>query len=257
MKEKIEQATLGLTAIIGILISLLDLFGLLENVPALANKLPTISLLSIGLIMGYLTLERRSKLDNIERLIDKLEHSVQDEAKKTIIALGGVSVISLTESEIGLDYLARRILESKNRIDLASFVEAYRRDTIESQKWEKAIERVLLSNSIRFRYVCAFDEGRLNRVKKHLSNPKISKFFVGYFPANVKAVPIPGFLVLDEEEVIITFPQAYGTAEVWLSIKHPEVLRMFIGYFGRLWGDSNKITSANISDGSFEKISTQ
>jgi hypothetical protein len=69
MKDKVEYAVLSLTAVLSVLISLLDWLGLLESTPFLASKIPNITLLALGLVTGYLVLERRSKLDRIEYLV--------------------------------------------------------------------------------------------------------------------------------------------------------------------------------------------
>lgn len=65
IKEKIETLLLvGLS--VGI--SLLDLLGLLDNIPWLAGRIPTLTLLFVGLLVGYFLLERK-KLDEMEYLL--------------------------------------------------------------------------------------------------------------------------------------------------------------------------------------------
>lgn len=77
MKDKFEQIALLLTAILSILIALTDLLGLIESIPWLSNRIPTISLLLLGIVAAYLILERRSKLDKIDEssseLIQRME----------------------------------------------------------------------------------------------------------------------------------------------------------------------------------------
>jgi hypothetical protein len=65
MKEKLEAAVLGLVAVLSITVSVLDWLNWLP--PGVIN-IPSLTLLTLGLISGYLVLERRSKLDTIEIL---------------------------------------------------------------------------------------------------------------------------------------------------------------------------------------------
>lgn len=196
-----------------------------------------------------------SQLIDQSRKLDKIEASVESGFQETISALGGVSVIPLTEPEVGFEYLAKRVREAQHSLDLSSLSPSVPRDNTGATKWESSIEKALISNRIRFRYVCIFqDPTRVHRVDRHLSNPKISKFFVGYFPSMTQIVPMPNFLVVDDEEVIAIFPYAYGEPEVWLSIKHPDVVQMFARHFRRLWEDSTKITADDVESGLLDRV---
>jgi hypothetical protein len=198
-----------------------------------------------------------SQLIDQSRKLEHIEDSIQDGFTNTISAVGGVRVIPLPEPEVGLSYLAQRVRDAKHQLDLASLTFSVSRDNSGANEWEKSIEKVLLANRVRFRYVCIFsDKARINRVRKHLLNAKISKFFVGYFAHEKVNVPMPNFLIVDDEEVIAIYPYCYGEPEVWLSIKHPDVIKTFTGYFRRLWEDSTKITAKDIDGGLLERITS-
>ena len=183
-----------------------------------------------------------SQLVDQSRKLDAIQGLIKDGFGQTISSLKGVEVIHLSEPEKGFEYLARRIRESKYRLDHASFSPSISRTSDAAAEWDKAIEEVLLKEHIRFRYVCSFrDSARLTRVKNLLSNPKIRKYFVGYYPDSHNNIPMPNFIVVDAEEVIGMFPYSYGEPEVWLSIRHPDVVKVFSDYFRRLWEDSQKI----------------
>jgi hypothetical protein len=222
------------TIVVGVAVLGLNRTGLLspEAIP------PTILTLVIFLATSQLV-DNSRKLDTIQNLIKR-------GFGQTISSLKGIEVIYLSEPEKGFRYLAKRVRESKHRLDLASFSPPISRNSDAASDWDKAIEEALLKENIRFRYVCNFrDEARLTRVKKHLANPKVVKFYVGYYPADQNIVPMPNFLVIDEEEIIGIFPYSYGEPEVWLSIKHPDVVKVFLNYFRRLWEDSEKIDAAH------------
>jgi hypothetical protein len=69
MKDKLEQIAISLIAGLSVLISLLDWLGVLEGISFLSQRIPNLTLLSLGLIAGYLVFERRSKLDRIEQIV--------------------------------------------------------------------------------------------------------------------------------------------------------------------------------------------
>jgi hypothetical protein len=73
MSEKFEQITLLATAILSILVALADFLGFLESISWLSQRIPTLLLLLLAIIAGYLALERRSKLDKIDNRIATLE----------------------------------------------------------------------------------------------------------------------------------------------------------------------------------------
>jgi len=196
-----------------------------------------------------------SQLVDNARKLEKIEKSINNGFQGTIASLGGVSVIQLDEPEKGLLYLAEKVREAKNRLDHVSLSPPIPRNNSGAAEWEKAIEKALLANKIRYRYVCAFyDPIRVERIKKHLSNPKITKYFVGYFPIQQNSAPMPNFMLIDDNEVVAIFPFIYGEPEVWLSIKHPDIVKMFSRYFQRLWNDSEKITGKEIASGVLDKL---
>lgn len=82
MNEKLEQAGIWLVAIVSLTIATLDLIGLLGAMPWLSERVPTITLLVLGIIAGYLGLERRNKLDEINKEIAKLnQHNAELERR--------------------------------------------------------------------------------------------------------------------------------------------------------------------------------
>jgi len=232
-----------ITVAVGVIVLILSQLNLLP-----VNTLePTILALVVFLATSQLV-DNGKKLNLIH---DAVVHGTQD----TIKSLNGVSIIPLAEPENGLHYLALRIRDAKAQLDLVSLSPKIPRDNIGARDWEKAIERVLLANQIRFRYICNFnDETRFERVRKHLVNPRITKFFVGCYHVSSNSVPMPNFLIVDNDEVIVIFPYSIGEPEMWLSIKHPEIVRSYERYFRRLWDDSTKIASGDAVNGNLSKF---
>jgi len=215
------------------------------------DKVPATTLALVIMLATSQLVDHARKLDNVENLIT-------NGFQTTISSLGGVSVIHLTEPEKGMAYLAEKMRNAKSRLDHVSLSPPIARNHVGSTELEQTIEKTLLNNQIRYRYICIFhDNARVTRVKKHLSNPKISKYFVGYFETQLNSVPMPNYLLVDENEVVAIFPYIYGEPEVWLSIKHPEIVKMFSKYTERLWTESKKITAKDVQSGFFESLANK
>ena len=75
MTERLEQIALLATASLSVLVTLADFLGLLDSVEWLSRRIPTLVLLLVGVVAGYLALERRSKLEKIDRRLETLEEN--------------------------------------------------------------------------------------------------------------------------------------------------------------------------------------
>jgi hypothetical protein len=234
--------------------SILTVFGgsvalLLSRIGVLPQDIIAPTTLALVLLLATSQLvDNARKLENIE---SALKHGFQE----TILSLGGVSVIHIAEPEKGQVYLAECVKNAKSRLDHVALSPPIPRNHSGSIELEQAIEKTLLLNLVRYRYICSFyDSARATRVKKHLSNSKISKYFVGYFETQPNSVPLPNYLIVDDSEVVAIFPYIYGEPEVWLSIKHPEIVKMFSKYTERLWVESKKLTMKDVQSEKFIEV---
>mgnify|MGYP000082405026 CR=1 FL=1 len=133
MKDRVEQLILGLSAVFSILVAVLDWLRLLPLPP---GTVPSLTLLGVGLITGYLVLERRSKLDNIEQLII-------NGSERIIRSLGGVNVRRFENRQDVYEYAIKRMKEAKTSIDDLTWGTVERERTVaEKQAYEKYIETI-------------------------------------------------------------------------------------------------------------------
>ena len=116
MREKIEQLVLLSTAILSIVLSVADIFGLLDKITWLSANIPSITLALLGTIAVYLVLERRGKLDEIQKSLDSLDGKLSH-----VNAFFGAFRIRDHFNEIALIYELRR--EGKLTSDNSLFVE--------------------------------------------------------------------------------------------------------------------------------------
>jgi hypothetical protein len=240
MRDSIERIPLAATVVISTLIALLDLLGLLDEMPRLKDRIPIYTLLVLAALAGYLVVERAGKLGQIER-------SIADNAERMLRSLSGVEANLLSTSEEAFEYMAERVLQAQSKIDHAALAPPIERRSPSAKRWEQAIARILKGNQVLYRYVASFqDKARWERVKRHLTNASIQKYYVGHYEASAGTPPVLSFILIDDSEVIMHYPYETGQSEKFLSIKHPEVVELFVAYFRNIWNQSVRLNRDNI-----------
>lgn len=237
MSKRVERIALIATATASILVSVLDLLGVLDAIPWLAGRTSAITLLVVALIAGYLVSERFGKMELIER-------SIIESADRILASLRGVEANSLLTAEEAFEYMAERIAEAELRIDHAALAAPIPRRQPYSRRWEQAITKVLKGNRVTYRYVVLFkDAARWARVKRHLADLNIKKYYVRYYDLSTCVLPALSFIVIDNQEVIMHYPYEPGQIETFLSVKHPDVVRLFAAYYTNLWMHAQSLDS--------------
>lgn len=241
MSKKVESIGFIATVLVSGVISILDLLGILDTVPVLKGRMPAITLLVIAVVAGYLISERFGRLERIERSID-------DNADRILASLSGVEARLLSTAEEAFEYMAEHIAKAEQSIDHAALAAPIPRRGSYTGKWEAAIARVLKKNKALYRYIALFaDEARLQRVKQHLTDPNVQKYYVRYYDSLPCALPTLSFIVIDNREVIMHYPYEPGQPETFLAIAHPDVVRLFSAYYRNLWAHARPFSIENIS----------
>ena len=119
----IEYGFLFITAGICLLISCLDLAGMLDSNSWIVARIPSLTLLAIGSVAGYLILERRGKLNDIAASLSS-NHSemlrlISESTSSTIQSLDGVEIISFHSDADGFLYLSNRLQTARKVDDIA------------------------------------------------------------------------------------------------------------------------------------------
>lgn len=249
MRDRIEQFSLLATAVISIIISLLDLLGLLEGM--LAERISTLSLLVLGIVVGYLALERRSKLDKIEQL-------VVEGFDNTILSLRGARIRPLEDSQDVYEYVSQRMEKAKECVDDLTWGMAPSTRMTESQEraFKKYCDSRIATASrrhIRYREVMSFPvegqlgESRLGRAEEMLEKDLFGYQLRYYNLPHADAPPLLQFMLIDSEEVILAFYRGMNLpteGEVHLAIEHPEVVSLFQDYYDSIWQGAKIIKKA-------------
>lgn len=247
MKDTIEYYSLLVTACISIIISLLDLTGLLGGT-FLASRTPILTLLVLGIVVGYLSLERRSKLDKIEQLLK--------ESFENLPSLMGGQIKALKNSQDAYRYIAQRITKAKRRVDDLSWgaITTTRRTAEQEHAFQKYLESLVATASrkdIIYREVMTFHkEERVNRAEEMIAR-NIFGYQLRYYDIPFEGIPpLLQFMVIDSEEVILAFYKSGNLPvidELYLAITHPEIVRYFQDYYDSIWQGAKVIKEAGKS----------
>jgi len=240
MAERIERFSLFATAAVSVIISILDLSGLLETIPVLAGRTSALSLLVLGIAVGYLAIERRSKLDRIEqRIIEGFDN--------TISSLKGAPVTFLGDSQQLFEYVIRRMRGAEKSVDDLSWgmIRTTRRTEVQARvfvRYEKARLAVASKSHMQYREVLSFPETDVGKLRleraEQITGKEPHGYQLRYYDCPHKNVPpLPLFMIIDSEEVILAHHRGVYSqqGETYLAIRHPDIAHWFQDYYNSIW----------------------
>jgi hypothetical protein len=254
MQEKIEKFVLGTIAVLSVAISLGDLLGVLDTIPWLVGRTSALTLLVVGFLAGYLVLERRSKLDKIERL-------VVEGVERTIVSLNGVETQAFTNPQEMYEYVRKRMWEAQESIDDLSWGQktATSKMPLHEQalkKYIEAIPKICSKKKIRYREVMIFSTmERLQRAEAMVAQDLQGYRLRYYDIPHQQMPPLLSFMLIDSAEVIIAFYRPPYEDERRLAVKHPGIVRLFQDYYNVIWHRAKVIKEADrVEHGAFQEI---
>ena len=119
--NRFEILLLGATAIISGFVAVLDFLGLLDGIPWLAGRVPTLTLLVSGSVATYLVLERRNQLESMQKessqQIDRLERALIESTTTIIESLQGVEFRKFGNGNELMQYVNRRLRQAQHQVD--------------------------------------------------------------------------------------------------------------------------------------------
>jgi hypothetical protein len=242
-RNRFELFLLGATAVISAGVSLLDFLGLLDELPWLADRIPTLTLLATGLVAGYLVLERRNYLEDKQNetiaRITQLESAVLDSTTTVINSLSGLEMRAFKTSQDAANHVNRRLLQARYQVDDLSWSPALNF----GYQLENAVtlddtyaERVKnITTKIPYREVFVFNRpGRIEKLKRRIEENSPGYSCSYYSETNI---PPLQFMIIDNEEVIILSDQFLTK----LAIKHPDLVKLFKEYYDEIWKNATPI----------------
>lgn len=269
---QIKYWTIVIAAIIGAGVSLLHIFGLLDAWEVIIkDKIPSLLLFFVSVIIFELALENNSKLEKMEHLIndevgktalslsqlDKMEAMIRDEAEKTIKSLRGTVVREFEDRSDFYNYVADKIARASRCISDISYggtVHPIQNDSekIAFDRYRVAISDACKSKRIIYREIISFpndDAGtgikRLERIKSTL-NENLYAYQLSYYDMpNKDMPPFLQFMIIDHEDVIFGHYKPTPADEKLLVIRHPDISALFCDYYEAIWQESKKIKVAD------------
>ena len=238
----LESFSLGAIAIIGLLLSVFDLFGwsLVDD-----ERLPIITLFVLSAIGLYLILERRNSLGELQKDIDFLK----EKPDEIIDALDGVKVIKFKDAFELLEHATMRVQElvaSKDPhwiddtswgFELGHDAQLPQNKKISSSHREQ-MQLFAEENTHREIFIFNRPHQRVT-LKRRLENENMGGYSCAYYQNNPDLTLLK-FMIIDEEEVILLADTFDGN----MSITHPKIAKMFKIYYQNLWNNAEVIKDA-------------
>lgn len=186
--------------------------------------------------------------------IRKQFESVNNNVDKLSKQFSSVEVQKFVNADKAVEYLTKRTCEAQVSIDQASIDTLRIRSSYARKQYERERREKILSNCITYRYMISNDKKRrLSTMKELMQKQDLTKLFVAYTQVDCSNFPLMSFVVFDKCEVFIRVPYEYGESVEYLAIKNTEIVNLFLSYFDKLWGNSNKVKSTKDLDILIEK----
>jgi hypothetical protein len=220
-----------------IVISLLDFAGLLQGIPFLAGHTSALSLLVLGSAVGYLALERRSKLD-------KIEEEIRQGFERTHTSISGGRVKLFEDMKDMEEYIARRTKEARRSVDDLTWGDHLTKRRTPGQdtafkQYLSAKSYITKGTSVDYREVMTFPRpDRLARAESLAGREHFGYQLRYYDIDHTLLPPLIQFTIFDSEEVIFTFHRGrYVPAEpeIHLATRQKEIVQLFQDYFNAIW----------------------
>jgi hypothetical protein len=233
---------LGATVALSSLVSLLDFFGLLDGIPWLNDRIPTLTLLAVGLVAGYIISERRTQLESMHTDLSKgiqtILNTNKESAHLVIEALQGVEVRRFDSVHAVLQYTNERLRQARVQIDdlswhaIMSPDDRFEQTRVESEKhWELTGK---IANRMPYREVFIFNRrGRIDKFKLRIDENAPGYQCAYYEKTNV---PLIQFMIIDKQEVVVLSGEY-----PYLAIQDPRLVNLFMKYYEDIWEKATKL----------------
>lgn len=238
-----EIILLSITVILSGLVSILDFLGVLDSVSWLAGRIPTLTLLVIGLMAGYLIIERKSHLEKMNRdlgnSMENLSHELRKSTESTIASLNGVEIKLFDSGTELLQYVNQRLKQAQNQIDDLSWspIIGLKSDLNTSRKAYQEYEEHITkaSSKIAYREVMVFNHpARIENLQRRIAE-NAPGYSCSYYETPI--VPLLQFMIIDRQEVIVLSDQF----QTKFALRHPHIVKLFQEYYEEIWRHSTPI----------------
>jgi hypothetical protein len=241
------------------LVSILDFLGLFQSLPWLAVRIPTLTLLLMSMLLGYSVVERKSKLEAIESLIQaghqETLSAVEEGVDHIITSLRGIDIRLYEDRDEMFASLEHEIKRAKRSIDTTHLMlSAPSGEIPAAQHYYDTFSKVIKGGKIKVRRVVLMQElAHLEWVREMLAEFSGYPFFLGCYLHPFYPVPMINLIIIDGEKVWLGGGDTYEVRT--LSSNHLLFAKLFQEYFDKLWRDSMRLNEKGVRNDFLTQIS--
>lgn len=234
-KERIEQITIIVIAIVATLLSIADTFDLYTSFPLLSwaeGITPSLIVILLSMIAVYLVWERRSHLDKMVEITSSIE-------KK----MGGAEIEILEMKRSFPQQLVNRVTTANKFILDTNFNQEGYRGRINGvahpqEAYQKIRDERIIKGQLAFRRIeVVFTKDHLEKLVYRLLFFEGCDFYLRHYDAPPRAIPTMHLMSFDDEHFYMGgfYPSDPSTEERIVYIRNKEMGDLFREYWQLLW----------------------
>jgi len=231
--ERIKDITFLAISFVAILISSLQILGILDSITWFAERSDNILLFLLSTLCIYIAIERQNIRQHDQNINDRLENT-----KDTLIhSLGGIETKNFTNADKAFKYLSDRFEDVNERVLQIAIAPTPNMREEMLKRYRNSFEKILKEDVIK--YTCISEQSYAPRWSKYTEYAqKYNKFHLKYLKIDANSLPTLNFFVFDDEEVFMRHPHDEGENEHYISVKHPSIVSLFITYYNKIFNVS-------------------
>lgn len=241
--KKVETLTVTLAAVTAIVISVLDLAGVLDNVPWMKNRIPVLTLLILGAFIAYLIAEK--PLAEREQAT-----TLQEAIRQAVAASSGVDVQVFKNRGEFWQHASECIRNCKSTIDdltwgLIPASDVMAHETAAYQEYRRQIGLATTGKGEHreknYREIMSFPNGSRLSLALSLMDDRHPNYNIRFYDYDHTGSPLLlQFYIFDKSEVLISSPVPRGGSSEGqlVSIKSTQLAEILSHYFETVWRDA-------------------
>ncbi len=235
--------------VVATLVALADIFGLIDRIDWVSKRVPKMTLLLLGLFLASQAVMSGARVDEIQASIRETEGNIL----KKLEATNSSEVLHFRDRAETYRYVADRLRSARTSVDDITWaIRRAHRTESERKAYEDyvtAMEEACNNGDLVYREISALATHHYSERSFKLIEQDCASYHLGYHDTSLSKVPLMSYIIFDSEEVILGFYKKSvfpASGETYLSIKDPNVVRIFTGYYETLWQESVKIKEGDV-----------
>lgn len=255
MSQLWERLVLIAISILAIAVSLAEIFGVLENLTWVEERIPLITLVFLGIAIPYLVLRTSPIPPTIEEITDSFDSRIEG-LHSELRSTREFQIQTFNKLEDFYYYIADKLNGATNKVDDITWgsLTAYKTEAQEDAygAYVTAMHTACQKRTIEYREISSLsDQHYFNRAIEMIQKGYQS-YDLGYFDIAKVPFPLLSFMTIDSRELLGWFYLDRSginyAREVYVAINDPVIVKVFEGYFESLWNPTHKIKVGSTID---------